>query len=232
MSNRTSNASTALDIGSVDSDAVGGSSLSDHAYDCILDLMLGGELPGGTPLQERKLALRLGISRTPMREAFTRLESEGLVERQLNRYLVVRQLSVKEFIEILNVRKLLETEAAGLAAGRVSQAEADRARQLTIDLMALEQPTVAEHWAADEAVHGLIALHCGNAILAAMIRELRHRTHMFDVKRIPNRLRDSCAEHLALIDMLILGDSDKAKEVISQHIENVKTSIIAKLTSL
>ena len=207
------------------------SSLSDLAYERLLGLMLSGELPGGTPLQERKLAMRLGISRTPMREALARLESKGLVERQLNRFLIVRQLSMREFIEVLNVRKLLETEAAGLAASRVPQEEIEAARRRVTELQAAKDVTVAMDWAADEAVHGLIAHHSGNSTLADMMRELRHRTHMFETRRIPNRLHDSCAEHLALLQALEARDADAARRLIAEHLDNVKKSTIEKLIS-
>ena len=206
------------------------SSLSDQAYERLLGLMLSGELPGGTPLQERKLALRLGNSRTPMREAFARLESKGLVERQLNRFLIVRQLSVREFMEVLNVRKLLEIEAAGLAAGQVPKAEIDAARKMVTDLQHADELSVAMLWAADDAVHSLFARHSGNKILAETIRELRHRTHMFEVRRIPNRRHNSGAEHLALLQALENGDVAGARKLIEVHLDNVKKSTIEKLT--
>lgn len=208
-----------------------GPSLSSLAYEKLLGLMLSGELPGGTPLQERRLAQRLGVSRTPMREALTRLESKGLVERKLSRYLIVRQLSMREFIEVLNVRKLLESEAAGLAAPRVPLTEIAAARKLIIDLQSATEVTVAMDWEADEAIHSLIARHSGNAILAETARELRQRTHMFETRRVPNRLHDSCAEHLALLQALEERNPQRARQLIEGHLENVKRHTIDKLTS-
>lgn len=210
----------------------GESSLSDLAYEKLLSLMLSGELPGGTPLQERKLALRLGVSRTPMREALARLESKGLVERQLNRYLLVRQLSMREFVEVLNVRRLLESEAAGLAATRAPLGEISEARKLVTDLLTATDVTSAMAWAADEAVHSLIARHSGNSILAETARELRQRTHMFETRRIPNRTLDSCAEHLALLQALEERDAVRARRLADEHLENVKKHVIDKLTSI
>jgi DNA-binding GntR family transcriptional regulator len=212
-------------------DNYSGSSLSDLAYERLLALMLSGELPGGSPLQERKLALRLGISRTPMREALARLESKGLVERQFNRFLIVRQLSLREFIEVLNVRKLLEMEAARLAASRVPEEEIEAARKLVTELQAAQKVTVAMGWAADEAVHNLMTHHSGNKILAETVRELRHRTHMFETRRVPNRLHDSCTEHLALLQALEDHDEHGARQLIEQHLENVKKITIAKLSN-
>lgn len=207
-------------------------SLSNQAYERILDMMLSGELPVGTILQERRIAEALSISRTPTREALGRLESEGLVARQFGRILTVREFSVHEFIEILNVRKLLEMEAAGLAVNNMSAERAREARQAIKALRKTETPTVAQHWAVDDLVHGLIAESSGNRTLTGLIRDLRRRTHMFNVRRIPNRLQASCHEHLALIDAIENGDAEGARRIAATHIENVKVSIIDKLKAL
>ena len=112
---------------------------------------------------------------------------------------------------------------------------AERARDARHAVKALrktEAPTVAQHWAVDDLVHGLIAECSGNRTLAGLIRDLRRRTHMFDVRRIPNRLPASCQEHLALIDAIENGDGDAARRIAATHIENVKLSIIEKLKAL
>lgn len=207
-------------------------SLCDQAYERLLDMMLSGELPGGTILQERRLAQVLNISRTPTREALGRLEAEGLVTRQFGRVLTVRQLTVHEFIEILNVRRLLEMEAAGLAAGHVSETDARQVKDVIQALIVAQEPTVADQWAVDDRVHGLVAQASGNAILATMIRDLRRRTHMFDLRRIPSRFPHSCQEHLSLVDAVARGDAAAARAVVGAHIENVKLSIIDKLKGL
>ena len=207
-------------------------SLSDQAYERLLDMILSGELASGTILQERRLAEALNISRTPTREALGRLESEGLVTRQFGRLLTVRELTVHEFIEILNVRKLLEVEAAGLAAGNVAKERASEVRAAILRLMNAETPTVAQHWAVDDMVHGLVAEASDNHMLVALIQDLRRRTHMFDMRRIPTRFRASCEEHLALVDAVEKGDVATARKIVGTHIENVKLSIIDKLKIL
>jgi DNA-binding GntR family transcriptional regulator len=207
-------------------------SLSNQAYERILDMMLSGELLGGTILQERRLAEALSISRTPTREALGRLENEGLVTRQFGRLLTVRELTVQEFIEILNVRKLLEVEAAGMAVNNVPADRAQEVRRAIDALINADEPTVAQHWAVDDMVHGLVGEFSGNQTLANLIRDLRRRTHMFDMRRIPNRFRASCQEHLALVDAVERGDAETARRVAGTHIENVKLSIIDKLKTL
>jgi DNA-binding GntR family transcriptional regulator len=207
-------------------------SLSELAYERLLDMLLSGELPAGTILQERRLAVALKTSRTPIREALGRLEAEGLVSRQLGRLMTVCQISVQAYIEILNVRKLLEVEAAGLAAGKkIDKASAENVRAAIWALMETPSPTPAQHWAIDDMVHGLICKAAENTLLASMLRDLRRRTHVFNTRRIPSRLRPGCLEHLAIIDAVAAGDAAKARALMAEHIDNVKEAIVEQLAS-
>lgn len=192
-------------------------------------MMLAGDLPAGTVLQERRLADALKISRTPVREALGRLEFEGLVTRRFNRLPTVRQLSIDEFIDILNVRKILEVEAGTLAAGHVDPARAQEVRDAVREFQESEHRTVAEQWEINEMVHGLVCETGGNRLLAEMARELRRRTHMFDMRRIPSRFRESQEEHLEIIDAVTKGDVERARRVLAMHIDNVKRSIVDTL---
>jgi DNA-binding GntR family transcriptional regulator len=205
--------------------------LRELAYDRLLDMLLAGELVAGALLQERRLAEALNISRTPVREALGQLEAEGLVTRQLGRLMTVCQISIQDYIEILNVRKLLEVDAAGLAAGKVNKADAERMRAAVWAIMDEPNPTPAQHWQVDDLVHSTIADAADNKLLAAMIRDLRRRTHIFNTRRIPTRRRPGALEHLALIDAIAAGESAKARALMSEHIENVKAAIVQQLVS-
>ena len=137
-------------------------SLSERAYCRLRDMILMGQLAPNTSLQERRLAEALNISRTPIREALSRLESEGLIIRQAGRFPVVREWTVQEYIEILNVRRLLEMEAAGLAAaGRVTREEATRVRTAIHELMDASAPTSTQHWHCDDMIHSRSAMAAG-----------------------------------------------------------------------
>lgn len=204
-------------------------SLSDQAYEQLLGMMLAGELPAGSVLQERRLANALNISRTPIREALGKLECEGLVARSSHRLLTVRQLSVEEFVDVFNVRKLLEVEAADLAASRIDPGQARRVRDALHDLLAEDHPTSARRRAVDELVHGTVCEASGNHLLARMTRDLRRRTHIFDLHRIGGRFRQSCEEHLEIIDAVVAGDAPRARRAVAAHIDNVRRGIVEKL---
>lgn len=209
-----------------------GKSLGDRAYDQLLDRMLEGGLPPGTLLQERVLAEMLGISRTPVREALAKLESEGFVTRHVGRLLVVRDVPLQELMEILHVRTILETEAAGIAAGRIAAADLAELRALFQAQLAGPLPDGGNFWAADDRLHGLIVDAAGNAILADTVRGLRRRTRMFNLKRLPERFRPGCLEHLAIVAALEAGDGAAAREAVATHLDNTRRSILTKLEPL
>src|SRR3546814_2189611 len=106
-------------------------SISEQAYQHLRSKIIAREIEPGTVIGERRLADDLQASRTPLRAAISRLEGEGLVERLTNGSIVIRQLSVDELLDILFVRRILEGDAAFLAAQRK-------------DLTVLARPTTTE----------------------------------------------------------------------------------------
>lgn len=204
-------------------------SLSERAYEQLLDKMLGGELRAGTLLNERILAEALQISRTPVREALTRLESEGLVTRHAGRLLIVREISVQEIMAVFHVRSILESEGIVLATGRIPGGELKDLRSRFKALLTGATPDEANHWGLDDQLHGMIADASGNPVLAETVRNLRLRTRMFNLTRMPERFVPGCREHLAIIDALERQDEKAARHAMSTHLENTRRSILNKL---
>ena len=207
-------------------------SLSQMAYDRLLERLITRDIPVGSVLFERKLADSLEISRTPVREALNRLESEGFVTRKPGRVMVVKEFSVRELIETLHVRQVLEVESVGLATGRIPAEELRATAEAIRALLASPAPSADEDWAVDSRFHTMITGHSGNAILAKTIHDLRLKTHMFNMERVPERFEAGHREHLAIIDSLEREDRDRARAGIHEHIENVKKSIIRKLSEI
>lgn len=201
-------------------------SLSEYAYNRLVEMMIGGTLPAGEVLQERKLSEALSVSRTPVREALTRLEAESLVTRRHGRVLVVSDTSIETYINILDMRRTLEIEAAGRATGKIS-----RERKVAIitaidELLQAPKITPTHHWAVDEMVHGSIAEAAGNPMMVSAIRDLRRRTHIFNTARIPHRLLPGASEHLELLDAVSDDDPERSRRMMGQHLDNVKDAII------
>lgn len=205
------------------------SSLSEQAYTRILELILGGRLAPGTILQERKLAEMLAMSRTPLREALSRLEAERMITRTHGRAPVVSHVGIENFVFILDMRRILEVEAAGRATGRIPPDEAERVVKAIDELVAIEQPTPAQHWAVDDLVHGIIADAAGNPLVAATIRDLRRRTHLFNTSRIPKRLMPGASEHHNMISAVTGNDPELSRQVMGRHLDNVREAIIEYL---
>ena len=202
------------------------------AYERLLELILSGQLAGGTVLNERALALKLGISRTPVREAISRLAAEGLITSHGNRSPALAQIPAREFVDILKTRKLLEVEAAGLAAQNgLSVVIIQRIRDATDRLLKQSNPPMSEEWAVDNLVHEAISGAAQNRLLAETILNLRRRVRLFSNERIAARLKSGSVEHLAIIDAVASGNVGVARERMAEHIDNVKTSVVERLLS-
>lgn len=218
------------DIHQLHSDDPGRESLAAQAYSRLADMIMADEFERNVVLQERKLAVMLDSSRTPVREALGRLEADGLVSKISGRGYLVRQISIREVIELLDVRLLLETEAAVKAIGRIDDKTLLGWRNAVVKLSSRTKAGAREHWAVDDSLHEGIALASGNRVLAETISGLRRRTHIFDTKRLPGRLQPGGQEHLAIIDALTDRDEDAVRRAITLHIENVQNGIINSLS--
>jgi Transcriptional regulators len=206
--------------------------LSEFAYNNLLDLMLAGELKPGAALQERKIAQMLDISRTPVREALFRLEAEALIVRRPERQLVVADIGLENYVRLLDLRRILEVEAAGRATGHVS-AETCAEVEAAIDaLLNANHVTSAQHWAVDDLVHQSIADAAGNPMLAQSILDLRRRTHIFNTNRISHRMEPGCAEHRAMIRATAGNDPELSQRLMGEHLDHVRDAIVDYLLGI
>jgi DNA-binding GntR family transcriptional regulator len=200
--------------------------LSQVAYDFVLRMIVNRELPGGTVIQERKLADSLGVSRTPMREALGRLEGEGWLVRLTDRLLSVKIVTLDEYLQALQVRRLLESEAVFVATPRMNKCQLEKLR---VDVEAFRDhpnPTSDMHWRVDGNLHDAIAEACGNTTMASVIANLRLITQLFDIQTIPTRVKPGCAEHLAILDALIAGDPKMARKAMRIHLDRVRAGVM------
>ena len=204
--------------------------LTEQVYEQLIDILIRGELQPGDVIVERRMAERLNASRTPVREALGRLEAEGLVYKQPSRGVTVSPFSTEAFVELLNVRQLLESEAARLAAGRIPQAKMDAIRAALEELGKQAKPTLGDIWEVDDMLHGAVADAAGNALLAGMIRDLRRRTHVFNAYRNPASPKFGVEENTALLDAIASGDQQRAQAAMAEHIDSVKIAIIDRLS--
>lgn len=199
-------------------------SLGERTYILISDMILKGELAYGDPVQERRLAELMNVSRTPVREAISRLEAEGFLERSGGR-VIVREVRLKEFVEILHVRKLLECDAVREAAKNADVKELQKIRGTIEKLMEKRSVTALELREVDDMFHNFIARSSNNSLINELINDLRRRTAMFDHERLPNRKQPGSKEHLDIIDAIEKRDGALASARMARHINNVHSSI-------
>ena len=204
-------------------------SLAEVAYDSVFRMILSRELPGGTVIQERKLADALGISRTPTREALVRLEGEGWLVRLTERLLSVKVVTLEEYLQALSVRQLLECDAIEAAVGNLTPERVAELRRMLDKLTADAKPTNEAHWAFDDALHNGIADAGGNAVAARIIRNLRNITRLFESQTVPQRLRPGIAEHEAILTALESGKAARARKAMARHLEQVRAGVLDNL---
>lgn len=151
--------------------------LAEQVYDILLGMILAGELRAGSPLQETDLAVRLGVSRTPIREALARLSEFGVVMTRTNHTAVVRPLGAEELVHFHQVREALEGKAAELAWGRLVPEDFARLDALAEAACDPGRPGyLAACNAFDFELHGVIAARSGNPVLAREIAKLHRLT--------------------------------------------------------
>jgi DNA-binding GntR family transcriptional regulator len=197
-------------------------SKADVAYDQLRAAILAGDLPAGTALKQEQLALELGVSTTPLREALRRLESEGFVKMPAHRDAIVAPLDLNELVALYEVRETLDSLAAGLAATRFD--ESDRAA-MTAAASRLGA-TRADPVAANRALHASIYRASHNPVLIAELDSLwdrsdRYRIAIRGIARQP-RIVES---HRALVATVLSGDAEKATSEMRAHIAEARRSV-------
>ena len=204
-------------------------SVSEQTYQQLRSMILGRELAPGTIVTERRLAEAINISRTPLRSAINRLEGERLVERLANSSVVIRTVSIDELLEILFIRRLLESEAAGFAAGQLGAAQLERLRRESELFAATPEADFEVFWRHDDSFHDAVAEAAGKPLLAALIKDLRGKARMCYLRRMPKSFQAQGREHIALLDVLAAGDAARAKTAMAAHLDAVRNRLLAWL---
>jgi DNA-binding GntR family transcriptional regulator len=191
-------------------------SLTNSAYGELKALILHGVIAPNAQVDEKAVAARLGMSRTPVREALLRLEHEGLVEIERGRGIVVRALSSGDMREIYQAVTGLEVMAVFLLTA--THPARDTLEPLQAALERMHQATGSsdlEQWGeADEAFHRGLLLLCGNSRISRaglQFRDLSQRAHLVAMRLQPlDYLARSADAHQQLADLILAGDADKA----------------------
>jgi DNA-binding GntR family transcriptional regulator len=200
--------------------------VTDWVYEEVRQAIIELRLKPGEPLREATMAEQLGVSKTPVREAFARLEQEGLVETTSFKGAVVSGYSPQDLREIYELRELLEAAAARAAATSASDETLARLATLV---------TQSRELRAKDDLEGLaVLLGAFDAVLYEQVANQRVRALIENLKahlarigrlteEIPGRVKASVEEHAAIVDAIAARDPDEAERSMRTHIRSVLT---------
>ena len=195
--------------------------LAEQAYADLSKMIHQGDLKGGQQLVELRLAQKLGISRTPIRQALMRLEGEGLLKKNGSRHYFVRRVELQEYLHSLKVREILEAEAAYTATDNVRETDIQNVWKNLKAVEILQPYSMLAHWQSDEEVHGLFINACPNQVLREVIRSLRATTKLFEIENLSERLEPDSRQHEAIIISLLHKNKKATKAAVELHIKSL-----------
>jgi DNA-binding GntR family transcriptional regulator len=197
----------------------------DRALDYVKTQLLTGAFPGGELISEGDVATALGMSRTPVREAFLRLEADGLLRLYPQRGALVVPVSSDEVRAVIEARLMLEQFAATKVVGHGPAARAVVFERLSRELQRQREAAAASDWRefleSDRAFHAITLDASENAILANFYSTLRDRQMRMigeSALRDPNRVTTIMAEHRGIAEALRDGDLQRALQAVQTHL--------------
>jgi len=186
----------------------------------VAQWILKGELSAGEKLSEQEVALRLGVSRGPVREAFRALEDLGLVQIEKNRGAFVRKIDLNEAVEIHDVYSVLEELAARTAAGRLSATQIAELKSLVESMdVASEAEDLDRFYSLNLSFHQLLVEGSGNRRLLSVYNRLLNELHLFRRFGLMQRgeMQLSNRDHHQILDRIAAGDANGAAEAMRRH---------------
>ena len=206
--------------------------LRDLVFNTLRQAILTGELKPGERLMEIHLADKLGVSRTPIREAIRKLELEGLVTMIPRRGAEVAQITEKSMSDVLEVRRTLDALCAELACDRISEeglaALKDACGQFEQGVAGRDAQRIAQ---ADVALHDIILQATGNQRLIQMVNNLAEQMYRYRFEYIKDSSQHErlVEEHKIIYQSILNKDKETAAAAARTHIDNQKKAIIRQI---
>lgn len=201
-------------------EALKGIPLSEQVYEKIKKGIIQGQLEAGTRLTETDVAQQMGVSPTPVREAFRRLASEGFVEIIPWRGVIVRSITEKELLETYQCREMMEGLSCRLAAANITQKGINQLKKLLQE--SKDAATASEIVECNSSIHNLIIEFAGNSKLQSILglfHDVIFRDRTLTAYNAKRR-EEINAEHEAILTALQKHDGDLAEEAMRIHVRN------------
>lgn len=214
--------------------------LGDTVYETLAEAIASGQLPEGTKLFEDEIARQMGVSRTPVREAFRQLEKTGLVDADLYRTPVVRRLTREDIDEIYDLREALEPLALRMALRNSDTswlADLDAKQRAVEEQYARGAVDIAASVHYNELFHRAFVTASRHQRLAGImdplwIQVLRLSFLSHRLERLPSgRLPRAMTEHRAILDAARAGDVRRGEELLRRHVRQGHDDLVKSLFS-
>lgn len=203
--------------------------LRDVVFNTLRQAILRGELKPGERLMEIQLANKLGVSRTPIREALRKLELEGLVNMVPRKGAEVADITEKSLRDVLEVRKALEELSVQLACEKITEEEIEELKRVAERFKdTLDDQDVTKIAEADVAFHDVIYTATDNQKLILLLNNLREQMYRYRVEYLKKEeaYPHLIAEHEELIDNISKRNKEEATRIMCEHIDNQVATVI------
>ena len=204
--------------------------LNQKAYRALKRAIIQGDLTPNSKLILSEIAKSLGISNTPIREAINKLASEGLVKIIPNKGIIVKEINIDDFQEILQIRAFLDGLIAKLASEKITDKEIDDMMEILHKMeQCVKEDDRLTYNDLDIKFHDFLLSIAGNNTLKEIYNNLIVHGHRFRLRtlKIPDRMGKSLKEHLKIALRIKERNPDEANRASQEHIESILRSIEA-----
>jgi DNA-binding GntR family transcriptional regulator len=216
------------------------------AYDYVLGRIASGEYPAGMRLSEVAMAQKIGVSPTPLREAYRQLASEGLLEHRPNAGVFVRRLEEKEIRELYELREAIESFSAGKATQWMPKVRTDQLQAQLDEMQAiafrarengdtsLDDTDLLSFLHVDESFHTVIIEASNNGTIAKIARDYRTLTKLMMANRFTHSYRQTdttIEQHAKILDAIRRHNRDDAERLMKEHIRFSRDHVLQALQS-
>ncbi|OAT82973.1 GntR family transcriptional regulator [Desulfotomaculum copahuensis] len=197
-------------------------------FETLREAIIQGRLKPGERLMEIQLAEEMGVSRTPVREAIRKLELEGFVVMVPRKGAYVAGISVKDIVDVFEVRAALEGLAAGLAAERITGEELEELERALVRIYEVSKHDLKAVVETDTSFHALIYQASRNERLTQIIANLSDQIQRFRTTSLaqPGRTKTAIEEHTKIVDAISDRNVELAQTLAREHIENAEQSLL------
>jgi DNA-binding GntR family transcriptional regulator len=203
--------------------------LREMVYESLREAINLGRLRPGERLMEIQLAEEMGVSRTPVREAIRKLELEGFVAMVPRKGAYVAGISVKDIVDVFEIRASLEALAAGLAAERITDEEMELLERSLVEISEFStNENIKAIVDGDINFHDIIYKASRNQRLVQIITHLQEQIHRFRMTSLsqPGRTKIALDEHKSIVEAISDRDVELAQQLAREHIENAEQSLL------